>query len=253
MELTAHRPPQSEDISSVKRHYKKHPNSHIRGNGCPHTKPPNKSLHSNTCRKCGKKWPHKEALAQHKDACAGNVKNQTTSLRCVELGSSRNEAWDNKKSPGCQWRREWVKLQWWWIFILGWEQQIQNLHSACKIQQCQNQNDHWHGRLHWHTQWNCLRTHQSEEQHHTTTIIQTFACLRVHQPIGSKRARQLQSIISFQNRQCNTRLHVLEGKLGIVNLQVSHIHNHSLSQERWPWRNSKQQQSKTRPFSVFHG
>ena len=51
MELTAHRPPQSEeDISSVKGHYKKHPNSHIRGNGRPHTKPPGKSLHSNTCR-----------------------------------------------------------------------------------------------------------------------------------------------------------------------------------------------------------
>ena len=96
MELTAHRPPQSEDISSVKGHYKKRLNSHIHCNGRPHTKPPGKSLHSNTCRKCGKKWPYKEALAQHKDAHIGNMEQQTTLPRCVELGSSRNEVWDNK-------------------------------------------------------------------------------------------------------------------------------------------------------------
>ena len=55
---------------------------------------------------------------------------------------------------------------------------------------------------------------------------------------------QFQSTISFQNRQCSTLFHVLEGDhgsllscktataLGIVNLQVSHIRDHSLPQER---------------------
>ena len=64
--LTAHKPQSDEDISFVKGRYKKHHNSHIHahGNGRPHTKPPGKSLHSNTSRKCGKKWPHKKSPYQ---------------------------------------------------------------------------------------------------------------------------------------------------------------------------------------------
>ena len=55
-------------------------------------------------------------------------------------------------------------------------------------QQCQNQNDHWHRRLNWHTWRDCFRTHQSKEQHHTATIVHVFACLQVNQSISSKRA-----------------------------------------------------------------
>ena len=59
---------------------------------------------------------------------------------------------------------------------------------------------------------------------------------------------QFESTISFENRQCNTLLHVLKGDngsllscktataLGIVNLQVNHICDHSLPQERLPMK-----------------
>ena len=59
--LTAHRP--EEDISFVKGHYKKCPNSHICicDNTQSHTKSPGKSLHFHTCRKCEKNPPHKES------------------------------------------------------------------------------------------------------------------------------------------------------------------------------------------------
>ena len=94
-----------------------------------------------------------------------------------------------KQSPACQWRREWVKLQWWWIFILDWPKQIQNPHSACENQQFQNQNNHGNGWQDWrHTRGDCFRTHQSKEQHHIATIIHVLACLEVNQPSSSKRA-----------------------------------------------------------------
>ena len=105
--LTPHKPPQSEE--DIKGHYKKHPNSHIYGNGRPNTKPPGKSLTPAHVKKVERNGHIKKALAQHKDACVGNVENQTTSPRCVELRSSRRTT---KQSPGCQRRREWVKLQW---------------------------------------------------------------------------------------------------------------------------------------------
>ena len=109
-------------------------------------------------------------------------------------------------------------------------------------QQCRNQNDHWHGCLHWHTQRECFCTHQSKEQWYTVTIVQAFACLWVHQPISCERAIIEHHLLP--NRWCNTLLHILKGDhgsflscktataLGIVNLQVSHIHDYSLPQER---------------------
>ena len=177
MELTAHRPPQSEDISSFKGHYKKRPNSHICGNGRPHTKPPGKSLHS---QKCGKKWPHNRNPCPTQGCTyIGNVENQTTSPKCVELGSSQNEAWDNKTKSRLSLKKIHCSESSCsdWIFILDWQRQIQNPFSACKNQknECQNQNDHWHGCLHWHTR-------------NTATIVHVFACLEVNQPSSSKRA-----------------------------------------------------------------
>ena len=68
--LAAHKPQSDEDISFVKGHYKKRPNSHIHahGNDRPHTKPPGKSLHSNTVKNVERNGYIKKALAQHKDA-----------------------------------------------------------------------------------------------------------------------------------------------------------------------------------------
>ena len=58
--FTAHRP--EEDIGFVKGHYKKRPNSHIYGNAhFTQNLLARVYMYSNTRRKCGKNWPHKES------------------------------------------------------------------------------------------------------------------------------------------------------------------------------------------------
>ena len=60
-------------------------------------------IHSNTCQKCGKNWPHKESPCPAQGCtCMRSVENQPTFPRCVELWSSQMRHGTTKESPGCQ-------------------------------------------------------------------------------------------------------------------------------------------------------
>ena len=124
---------------------------------------------------------------------------------------------------------------------LDWQKQIQNPYSTCENQQCQNQNDHWYGCLHWHTRQDCFRTHQSEEQHHTATIVHVFACLQVNQSISSKRANPKHQLLpkpTMQHTVTCTR------KRSWVTLQLQNCYcsrNSQLTSEphTWPYSTTR--------------
>ena len=80
-------------------------------------------------------------------------------------------------------------------------------------------------------------------QKNNITLQPSSMCLLAYRSTNQLAVKgQIQSTNSFQNRQCNTPLHVLERDhgslfscktataLGIVNLQVSHIRDHILPQ-----------------------
>ena len=84
-------------------------------------------------------------------------------------------------------------------------------------------------------------------QKNNITLQPSSMCWLAYRSTNQLAARgQFQSTISFQNQQCNTLLHVLKRDhgslfscktataLGIVNLQVSYIRDHTLPQERLP-------------------